>query len=69
MLDYNDFTNVSYQDINKQSTEDEKNALMLDIIDFLCNDEIRHFLESDKTSRKNPIFRKLERLKSLCSIK
>lgn len=68
VLDYNDFANVSYQDINKQSTEDEKNDLILEIINYLYNDEERHFLESDKTSRKNHIFPKLERLKSLCRV-
>lgn len=68
VLDYNDFANVSYQDINKQSAEDEKNDLMLDIINYLYNDEERHFLASDKSSRKNHIFRKLERLKSLCRL-
>jgi len=43
VLDYNDFVNVSYQDINKQSTDDEKKELILEIIDYLYNDEERHF--------------------------
>jgi len=66
VLDYNDFAFVSYQDINKQSAEDEKNELILDIINFIYNDEERHCLESDKTSSKNHIFIKTERLKNLC---
>jgi hypothetical protein len=66
VLDYNDFANVSYQDINKQSIEDEKNNLIFEIIDYLYDDEKRHFEESDRISRKNHIFQKLERLKTLC---
>jgi hypothetical protein len=66
VLDYNDFVEVSFQDINKQSIKDEKNNLILEIIDYLYEDEKLHFLESDKISRKNHIFQKLESLKSLC---
>jgi hypothetical protein len=66
VLDYNDFVAVSYQDINKQSTEDEKNKLIFEIIDYLYDDKKRHYLASDETARKNHIYCKLKRLKTLC---
>lgn len=66
MLDYNDFVAVSYQDINKQSAEDEKNKLIAEIIDYLHNDIKRDYFASDKTSRKNHIYHKFTRLKTLC---
>jgi hypothetical protein len=66
VLDYNDFVDVSYQDINKQSAEDEKNKLILEIIDYLYNDEKTHYLASSETARKNHIHCKLKRLKTLC---
>lgn len=66
VLDYNDFVAVSYQDINKQSTEDGKDKLIAEIIDYLYNDIRNHYLASDEIARKNHIYRKLKRLKSLC---
>ena len=66
VFDYNDFVDVTFQDINKQSIEDEKNNLILEIITFLYEDENRHFIESDKTSQKKQFFQKLKRLKTIC---
>lgn len=66
VLDYNDFVAVSYQDINKQSAEDEKNKLIAEVFDYLYNDIRKHYLASDETARKNHIYRKFKRLKTLC---
>lgn len=66
VLDYNDFVAVSYQDINKQSAEDEKNKLIAEIFDYLYNDIKRDYFASDKTARKNHIYHKFKRLKTLC---
>ena len=66
VLDYNDFVEVSYQDIHKQSVEDYKNNLILEILDFYYFVEKRHFEESDNNAKKNHIFRKLESLDNLC---
>ncbi|MEI8201572.1 MAG: DpnD/PcfM family protein [Bacteroidota bacterium] len=63
VLDYNDFVEVDFIDINSQSKSDEKNKLMKEIIEHLYSDEKRHFEELDKPD--NHIFSKLERLKTL----
>jgi len=63
VLDYNDFAEVNFTDINSQSKQDEINMLIKGIIDYLYTDEQKHFLESDNP--ENHIFPKLERLKSL----
>jgi hypothetical protein len=45
--------------------EDEKNMLIHDVIEYLYEDEKKHFEELDKPN--NHIFLKLERLKMLMS--
>lgn len=63
VLDYNDFSEVNFTDINSQSKTDEINSLMKEVIDYLYSDEQKHFEESNRP--QNHIFEKLERLKSL----
>lgn len=61
VLDYNDFVDVDFIDINSQSKTDEINMLIKDIIHYIYADEQKHFEESNKP--ENHIFKKLERLK------
>ena len=63
VLDYNDFVEVEFNDINIQSKDDEKNMLIKDVIEYLYSDEKKHFEELDNPD--NHIFNKLERLKTL----
>jgi hypothetical protein len=63
VLDYNDFSEVNFTDINSQSKTDVINSLMKEVIDYLYSDEQKHFEESNQP--QNHIFEKLERLKSL----
>lgn len=63
VLDYNDFVEVDFIDISNQSKHDEKNNLINDVIEYLYNDEKKHFEELDEP--ENHIFKKLERLKLL----
>ena len=65
VLDYNDFVLVDFIDIDIDSSNkiDEKNALIKDVIEYLYNEEKRHFEELDKP--QNHIFSKLEKLKLL----
>jgi hypothetical protein len=63
VLDYNDFAEVNFTDINSQSKTDEINSLIKEVIDYLYTDEQKHFEESNKP--QNHIFKKLERLKQL----
>lgn len=65
VLDYNDFVEADFIDINSQSKIDEKDALMKEVIEYLYSDEKRHFEELDKPD--NHIFSKLERLRALVS--
>lgn len=63
VLDYNDFVDVNFIDINSQSKEDEKNMLIKDIIEYIYVDELKHFEESNNP--ENHIYNKLKRLKLL----
>lgn len=63
LLDYNDFYEVNFSDINSQSKRDEISSITKEVIDYLYIDEQKHFEESNKP--ENHIFEKLERLKSL----
>jgi hypothetical protein len=63
VLDYNDFAEVNFADIDSHSKKDEINELIRGIIDHLYLDEKKHFEESDNP--ENHIFLKLERLKAL----
>jgi hypothetical protein len=63
VLDYNDFVEVDFIDINSQSKNDELKILIKNVIEYLFDDEKKHFEESDNP--ENHIFLKLERLKSL----
>lgn len=63
VLDYDDFVDVDFVDINSQSRKDEVTMLIKDVIDYLYNNEQQQFKELDKP--ENHIFKKLERLKSL----
>lgn len=63
VLDYNDFVEVDFIDINSQSKNDEKNKLISKVIDYLYSDEKKHFEELDKP--EDHIFLKLKRLKEI----
>ena len=63
VLDYNDFAEVNFNDINSQGKKDEITLLINGIIDYLYADEQKHFEESNNP--EGHIFQKLERLKSL----
>lgn len=65
VLDYNDFAEVRYQDINTQSLDDERNKLIFEIIEYMYEDEKKHFEETEENYKTNHIFVKLERLKTL----
>jgi hypothetical protein len=63
VLDYNDFVEVDFIDINTQSKSDKIKNLMKEVVDYLYNDEKKHFEETDNP--ENHIYTKLERLKAL----
>ena len=63
VLNYDDFVEVDFIDINSQSKDDEKNTLMKEVIEYLYSDEKKHFEELDNP--ENHIFNKLERLLAL----
>ncbi len=45
VLDYNDFVEVDFIDINKQSKSDEIKILMKEVVEYLYSDEKKHFEE------------------------
>lgn len=63
VMDYNDFVEVNFIDINTQTKNDEMKMLINDVVEYLYNDEKKHYEESEQP--ENHIFSKLERLKSL----
>lgn len=63
VLDYNDFVDVNFIDLNSQSKENEMNMLIKDIIEYIYIDEQKHFEESEEPN--DHIFLKLKRLKKL----
>lgn len=64
VLDYNDFVEVNFLDINSQSPNDEKDKLINGVIDYLYEDEKKHFEEFD-SEPDNHIYLKISRLKEL----
>lgn len=64
VLDYNDFVEVNFIDINSQSPNNEKDKLINEITDYLIEDEKKHFEEFDN-SNENHIYLKITRLKEL----
>ncbi len=64
VLDYNDFVEVNFLDINSQSLKDEKDKLINGVIDYLYEDEKKHFEEFDSIP-DNHIYLKIKRLKEL----
>lgn len=63
VLDYNDFAEVNFTDINSQSRADEINSLIKEVVKYLYTDEKKHFEELEKPN--NHIFPKIERLNTL----
>lgn len=63
VLDYNDFVEVDFVDINTQSDNEEINTLVKHIINYIYNDLKSDF--ENMNMPENHIFKKLERLKSL----
>jgi hypothetical protein len=66
VLDYNDFVEVNFVDINSQSKDDEKGKIVNEIIDYLFEKEKKHF-EEFITEPENHIYKKLLRLRELNS--
>lgn len=64
VLDYNDFVEVNFLDINSQSPNDEKDKLIKVIVDYMHEEEKRHFEEFD-TIPENHIYLKIKRLNEL----
>lgn len=64
VLDYSDFVDVNFIDINSQSVEDERNLLMKEVIDYLFEVEEKHFEESI-IEPTDHIYLKLKRLRDL----
>lgn len=64
VLDYNDFVEVNFLDINSQSPSDDKETLIKEIVDYMYEEEKKHFEEFD-TMPENHIYLKIKRLKEL----
>lgn len=64
VLDYNDFVEVNFVDINSQSPNDEKDTLIKGVIDYLYEDEKKHF-EEFEAAPDNHIYLKIKRLNEL----
>ena len=64
VLDYDDFVDVEFLDINAQSPNDEKDKLVNEIINYLYEDEKKHF-EQYITKPDDHIFLTLKKLKIL----
>ena len=64
VLDYDDFVEVNFLDINTQSPNDEKDKLINEIVDSLYEEEKRHFEEFD-IMPENHVYLKIKRLKEL----
>jgi hypothetical protein len=63
VLDYNDFVEMDFIDINTQSKSNETKNLIKEVVDYLYKDEKNHFEENNNS--ENHIYTKLERLKIL----
>ncbi|MCG9911924.1 MAG: DpnD/PcfM family protein [Flavobacteriales bacterium] len=63
VLDYNDFAELNFIDINSPSTKDEINVLTKDLIDYILSKKQNDTKESYNT--ENNILIKIEKLKSL----
>jgi hypothetical protein len=64
VLNSNDFVDVNFIDIDAKELKSKKDELTLDIIDYLIEDEKKHFEEFDKAP-KDHIYLKLKKLKDL----
>ena len=64
VLDYNDFVEVNFLDINSQSPIDEKDKLIKGVIDYLYEDEKKRY-EEFEAAPDNHIYLKIKRLNEL----
>lgn len=64
VLDYNDFVQVNFLDIDSENDNSERDKLTNEIIDYLFEDEKKHFEELDGKSDDH-IFLKLRKLKEI----
>jgi hypothetical protein len=64
ILNSNDYVSANFIDINEIETKSEKEDLTLDIIEYLIEDEKKHFEEFD-LAPKDHIYLKLKKLKDL----
>lgn len=60
VLDYDDYVETEFVDLNKPTKSEERNRLMKEIVDYLYQEEKRHYEESN--SPDDHIFVKLERI-------
>jgi hypothetical protein len=63
VLDYNDFVDAVFIDLNSQTKSDEMKMLIKEVIEYLYDDEKKHYEESEEP--KDHIHIKIERLKEL----
>lgn len=66
VLDYGDFSEVTFRESKNQTTRDEINLLTKEILQYLYEDEKTNFEEMDEP--EDHIFNKLERLKMLIGL-
>lgn len=64
VLDSNDYVDVNFIDINSQDIKFEKENLTMEIIEYLIDDEKKHFEEFDLAPNDH-IYLKLKKLKDL----
>ena len=63
VLDYNDFVEVEFINVDAKNKNDEKDILIREVIDYLFEEEKKHSEELNNPN--NHIFLKLERLNGL----
>lgn len=59
VLYYNDFVEVNFLDVNSQSPNDEKDTLIKGIVEYMYEEERRHFEEFD-SKPENHIYLKIK---------
>ena len=64
VLDYDDFVEVNFVNINSESPEDKKDELIVGIIEYLYETEKKHYEEYDSPPEDH-IYLKLIKLKQL----
>jgi hypothetical protein len=63
VLDYQDHTDTRITDTQAPTPEEEKQKLIARLVDYLYEDEKRHYAECDETEKAGHIFLVLEGLR------